>query len=382
MRPLVRGAAGVGALSDNLLQAPATSFTRLDRVLVAVVVAVVLSPAAGKMVAETAPEQAPTAEEELLLAQKRAGPRSEQDELAATEAEEKERKEAEERRNESLRQIVGSTPGAEVFTEGMKVPGQVEREEGEAELMRGDFDCGDDLAVTGQRLERGEGRSAEEASAGTSGELDDLLITLRGSPVVGTHEPFFMPRGAEVVLASRPESHWLVELSNPKLSDYWKKGCGDVRRCGEMWRDMGPLEEGVRVAYGYGCAACADSPACTWTCPCGTHTCTLTYTLPRAGCALSRRATSAASPAPPRSRARGCRWKQPTPHTPFPQVGNGPPPTLLFRSRSPTAACRCRARATPTERASAGCSCRRSGYECRRATVRWWSRCASTIGSL
>ena len=59
-----------------------------------------------------------------------------------------------------MRRIVDQTPGATVFREGMKVPGQEEREEKEAEWMRGEFDPVGDLVVTGMRLVRGEGRSA------------------------------------------------------------------------------------------------------------------------------------------------------------------------------------------------------------------------------
>ena len=42
-----------------------------------------------------------------------------------------------EARFEKMRQIVDATPGATVFREGMKVPGQEEREEAEAEWLRG-----------------------------------------------------------------------------------------------------------------------------------------------------------------------------------------------------------------------------------------------------
>ena len=63
-------------------------------------------------------------------------------------------------REHKMKEIVAKTPGATIFQEGMKVPGQEEREEREAEWMRGDFDPMGDLVVTGRRIERGEGRSA------------------------------------------------------------------------------------------------------------------------------------------------------------------------------------------------------------------------------
>ena len=139
--------------------------------------------------------------------------------LAAKPNETPEEKEA---RIAKMRKIVEGVPGATVFQEGMKVPGQEEREEKEEEWMRGEFDPVGDLAVTGMRLERGEGRSADWASGPTCGKHDDLLITIRGSPVEGEHEPFFAPRGAEAMLAGRAESRWLVELSDPRLDEYWR----------------------------------------------------------------------------------------------------------------------------------------------------------------
>ena len=126
-------------------------------------------------------------------------------------------------KEKKLRDIVAKTPGAEIFTEGMKVPGQEEREEKEAEWMRGDFDPIGDLVVTGIRLVRGEGRSAEMATGPQCEEWDDLFITLRGSPVEGSYDTFFAPRGAEAALANRPETKWLVQLSDPRLTDYWRK---------------------------------------------------------------------------------------------------------------------------------------------------------------
>jgi len=135
--------------------------------------------------------------------------------LASTENESAEEKEA---RMERIRQVVARTPGAEVFTDGMKVPGQEESEEREAEWMRGEFDPVGDLMVTGMRLERGEGRTAEEASGPQCGEWDDLVLTLRGSPSAGSDEPFFVQRGSEALLASRAESRWFLELSNAELT--------------------------------------------------------------------------------------------------------------------------------------------------------------------
>ena len=49
-----------------------------------------------------------------------------------------------------LAQVYGK--GHTIFREGMKVPGQEEREEAEAEWMRGEFDPCGDLVVTGMRL--------------------------------------------------------------------------------------------------------------------------------------------------------------------------------------------------------------------------------------
>ena len=98
---------------------------------------------------------------------------------------------------ERMRKVVDTTPGATIFTEGMKVPGQEEREQLEAEWMRGDFEPVDDGAVYGRRLERGEGRTAEDATGPQPSDWDDVIITLRGTPVVGCQDVFFAPRGAE-----------------------------------------------------------------------------------------------------------------------------------------------------------------------------------------
>jgi tetratricopeptide (TPR) repeat protein len=130
---------------------------------------------------------------------------------------------------EKVRRIVAATPGAEVFTDGMKLPGQEEREERDAEWNRGEFDPVGDLVVTGIRLKRGEGRAAGEEGA-TPGEHDDVIITLRGSPAQDAADIFFAPRGTEALLASREETHWLVELSNPALSEHWRKALQAMQR--------------------------------------------------------------------------------------------------------------------------------------------------------
>ena len=134
-----------------------------------------------------------------------------------------ETEEEKEAKLEKMKKIVAQTPGAAVFTEGMKLPGQEEREENEAEWMRGDFDPVGDLCVTGRRLMRGEGRRANEATGPQCKDWDDIFITLRGTAVCHADQPFFASRGAEAELEARPETHWLVELSDPRLSDYWRK---------------------------------------------------------------------------------------------------------------------------------------------------------------
>lgn len=146
---------------------------------------------------------------------------------AATDVSEEEK---EQLSDEKIKKIVAQTPGAEIFTEGMKVPGQEEREQLEAEWMRGDFDPCDDGVVYGRRLERGEGRSAEMATGPQPDEWDDLFITLRGTPVVGAEDPFFTPRGAEAALPNRFETRWLVELSNPNLQEHWAKSLRAMSR--------------------------------------------------------------------------------------------------------------------------------------------------------
>ena len=150
-----------------------------------------------------------------------------QGEFAAREDETPEEREA---RFEKMRKIVDQTPGATVFREGMKVPGQEEREEKEAEWMRGEFDPVGDLVVTGMRLVRGEGRSADEATGPQCGDFDDVFITLRGTPVEGAQDPFFAPRGAEAALANRLETKWFVSLSNPALSKYWVRSLRAMSR--------------------------------------------------------------------------------------------------------------------------------------------------------
>jgi hypothetical protein len=122
-----------------------------------------------------------------------------------------------------IRELVARIPGAQVWQEGMKLPGQLEREEMEAEWMRGEFDPVGDLVVTGKRLERGEGRSADLATGPQCGEWDDCRILLRGTPVAGGSEPFYTPKGTEAALADRAETMWLVKLSDSRLNDYWRK---------------------------------------------------------------------------------------------------------------------------------------------------------------
>ena len=119
----------------------------------------------------------------------------------------------------------------------MKVPGQEEREELELIWMRGEFDPDGDGVVSGRRLERGEGRTAEQADGPQCDEWDDVFITLRGTPVVGSQEPFFAPRGSEAALANRMETKWLIELSNPLLSPYWAKALRAMSR-GDVCRFM------------------------------------------------------------------------------------------------------------------------------------------------
>ena len=133
-------------------------------------------------------------------------------------------------RMERMRTIVAQTPGAAVFEDGMKVPGQEEREEEEAEWMRGEFDPVGDLAVTGMRLVRGDGRSADDATGPQCGEYDDVFLTLHGTPVDGAPDPFFTPRGSEATLADRSETRWLVSLSNPKLDQYWVRSLRAMSR--------------------------------------------------------------------------------------------------------------------------------------------------------
>lgn len=111
-----------------------------------------------------------------------------------------------------VREIVDKTPGAQVWQEGMKLPGQEEREEAEAEWSRGEFDPVGDLVVTGIRLERGEGRDADNATGPQCGEWDDCWLTLRGTPVAGSYDPFYTHRGAEAALVNRLESKWLVSV--------------------------------------------------------------------------------------------------------------------------------------------------------------------------
>ena len=158
------------------------------------------------------------------------------------EQEERERKDREaetpeekEARLEKMRKIVAQTPGATIFQEGMKVPGQEKREALEAEWMRGEFDPVGDLVVTGMRLVRGEGRTADMATGPQPGDHDDVFITLRGTPVEGALDPFFMPRGAEAALANRLETKWCVALSNPKLGKYWTRALRAMSR-GDLCR--------------------------------------------------------------------------------------------------------------------------------------------------
>ena len=123
-----------------------------------------------------------------------------------------------------VRELVAQTPGAELWREGMKLPGQEEREEREAEWMRGEFDPVGDLVVTGMRLARGEGRTAELATGPQPGEWDDVCVELRGSPRAAAAEGlFFASRGAEATLASRGHTSWMVELSDPRLSEHWRR---------------------------------------------------------------------------------------------------------------------------------------------------------------
>ena len=133
-------------------------------------------------------------------------------------------------KREKMERIVAQTPGAAVFTDGMKMPGQQEREEAEAEWMRGEFDPIGDLVVSGRRMERGEGRTADGPTGPQPGAMDDLLITLRGTPVVGAQDVFFAPRGDEGCLASRDETQWLIELTNPRLSEHWRRALSAMSR--------------------------------------------------------------------------------------------------------------------------------------------------------
>ena len=129
-----------------------------------------------------------------------------------------------------IRELVARIPGAQVWQEGMKLPGQLEREEMEAEWMRGEFDPVGDLVVTGKRLERGEGRSADLATGPLCGEWDDCWILLRGTPVAGGSEPFYTPKGTEAALTDRAETRWLIELSDSRLNDYWRKSLRAMSR--------------------------------------------------------------------------------------------------------------------------------------------------------
>lgn len=122
---------------------------------------------------------------------------------------------------EKVRQIVGSVPGARLFQPGDKIDGQEEREEIEAEWMRGEFDpCGDGV-VTGLRVERGEGRSAEMATGPQPKQLDDLVITLRGSPTKEGAASFYSSKAKELDLLHRKESTWALQLSDERLMEHW-----------------------------------------------------------------------------------------------------------------------------------------------------------------
>ncbi|KAL3915632.1 MAG: hypothetical protein SGPRY_007147 [Prymnesium sp.] len=129
-----------------------------------------------------------------------------------------------------VRELVGRVPGARLLREGDKLEGQEEWEQLEAEWMRGEFDpCGDGV-VSGLRVARGEGRTAEIGSGPQPEELDDVRITLRGSPAREGNESFFTMRAREHELLSREESSWVVQLSNERLSDHWAKSLRAMSR--------------------------------------------------------------------------------------------------------------------------------------------------------
>ena len=118
---------------------------------------------------------------------------------------------------EALHNIVAKTPGARVFQPGDRMPEEEECEEEDQRWARGEFDALDDSVVTGLRLRRGEGRGPGDPAPHPD-ELDDVTVTLRGSPATGL---FFADGGQPEVLTARPETRWRVALSDPRLSPHW-----------------------------------------------------------------------------------------------------------------------------------------------------------------
>lgn len=131
---------------------------------------------------------------------------------------------------EKVRAIVDKVPGAKIFQEGDKVEGQEEREEEESEWARGEFDPVGDLAVSGFRVERGEGRDFDLATGPQCREHDDLMITLRGSLFKEGAEGFWAHKLDQKTLAARAEEKWEVALSDPRLGDYWAKSLRAMSR--------------------------------------------------------------------------------------------------------------------------------------------------------